>query len=175
MDLPKRKSIRLKDYDYSSNGAYFITVCTKNKENLFGRVVTETVGADNIRPNETEYKTHLSEMGKTVKTAVEAIDKHYPYANVDKYVIMPNHIHLLISIKDTGINGRIISAPTDAPKKRLEIIIGQMKRWVSKHVGFPVWQKSFYDHIIRTENDYLDAWSYIDSNPRLWLEGKENH
>ena len=87
---------------------------------------------------------------------------------------MPNHIHLLILIKDIDSDGRIISAPTDS-KKRLEIVIGQMKRWVSKQMGFSVWQKSFYDHIIRTENDYLDAWSYIDSNPRLWLEGKDNH
>lgn len=174
MDLPKRKSIRLKDYDYSSNGAYFITVCTKDKKNLFGCIVAKVVGADNIRPNEIEYKTHLSEMGKTVKTAIESISIHYSYVSIEKYVIMPNHIHLLILIKGIDSDGRIISAPTDS-KKRLEIVIGQMKRWVSKQIGFSVWQKSFYDHIIRTENDYLDAWSYIDSNPRLWLEGKDNH
>ena len=174
MDLPKRKSIRLKNYDYRSNGAYFITVCTKDKKNLFGCIVAKAVGADSIRPNEIEYKTHLSEMGKTVKTAIESISMHYSYVSIEKYVIMPNHIHLLILIKDVDSDGRIISAPTDS-KKRLEIVIGQMKRWVSKQMGFSVWQKSFYDHIIRTENDYLDAWSYIDSNPRLWLEGKDNH
>lgn len=174
MNLPKRKSIRLKNYDYSSSGAYFVTVCTKNRENLFGCIKSETVGADIIRQKESEHITQLTEIGRTVKAAIESISIHYPNVCVDNYVIMPDHIHLLIIINYTDQGGRILSAPTEH-RKRLEIIIGQMKRWVSKHVGFPVWQKSFYDHIIRTENDYLDAWSYIDSNPRLWLEGKENH
>ncbi len=177
MELPKRKQIRLKDYVYSNNGAYFVTVCAKDKENLFGYVDTEAVGADSIRPEEFEYKSYLSATGKTVKIAIESINTHYPYVCVDKYVIMPNHIHLLIVIHDTNHNhndGRIISAPTDS-KKCLEIIIGQMKRWVSKQAGFSVWQKSYYDHIVRNQEDYFEAWSYIDSNPRLWLEGKENH
>lgn len=173
MELPKRKPNRLKGYDYSNNGAYFVTVCAKNRQEIFGSVIADAVGADNIRPKSAEEKIHLSKTGELVKTAIESINTYYPYANIDKYIIMPNHIHILIVINDTASDGRIISAPTGENKKRLEIIIGQMKRWASRQAGIPLWEKSFHDHIIRTDNDYNDAWNYIDSNPRLWLEEKK--
>lgn len=78
---------------------------------------------------------------------------------VDYYVIMPNHIHLLISINNHS--GRMISAPT---------VIGQLKRYVSKECGFPIWQKGFYDHIIRDEEDYINKAEYIINNPLKWNE-----
>jgi len=80
---------------------------------------------------------------------------------VDKYVIMPNHIHLILKI-ERNINGRIISAPT------ISTVVGQMKRKISKLVGFDIWQKSFYDHIIRNQHDYQQIWKYIDDNPLKW-------
>ncbi len=128
---------------------------------------------------------HLTETGESVRAAIESVSTYYPYVSIDKYIIMPNHVHILIVINDTfsdelqnnctDSSRRIISAPTDANKQQLSTIIGQMKRWVSKQAGFSLWQKSFHDHIIRTEEDYFSAWNYIDSNPRLWLEGKDNH
>lgn len=147
--LPTRKKIRLTGYDYSLPGAYFITVCTKDRKTLFWA----DVGADIICPNDIE----LSVTGKCVKSAIENIPNKYPSITVDKYCIMPDHIHIIITI-NTDADGRMISAPT------VSTVIGQLKRAVSKQVGFPVWQKSFIDEIIRNEQHYMKAWEYIDNN-----------
>lgn len=130
-------------------GAYFITVCTKDRKTLFWA----DVGADIICPNDIE----LSVTGKCVKSAIENIPNKYPSITVDKYCIMPDHIHIIITI-NTDADGRMISAPT------VSTVIGQLKRAVSKQVGFPVWQKSFIDEIIRNEQHYMKAWEYIDNN-----------
>lgn len=158
-ELPKRKQVRLKNYDYSASGYYFITVCTKDRKPLFW----EFVGADIIRPN-------LSKYGKIVNTAINAISSHYPNMEVDEYVIMHDHIHLILKIANDNKNGRMISAPT----KTIMTVIGQMKRWVSKEIGFPIWQKSYYEHVIRDENDYIEKAQYMLNNPLKWeLEHKE--
>lgn len=155
-DFPKRKKIRLQGYDYSTAGAYFITICTQDHRKIFW----ETVGADIIRPNEIK----LSKYGLLVETAIKNIPKHYENIAVDKYCIMSDHIHLLISSTD----GRMISAPT------MSRTIGQMKRWVSRQTGSSFWQKSYFDHIIRNENDYRENWEYIDRNPQAWIDKHHN-
>ena len=147
--LQKRKQIRLKYYDYSQNGYYFITICTKDRKPLFWK----SVEADTIRPD-------LSEYGEIVNTAINAIPLYYPHIKIDRYVIMPDHIHLIIIISN-GESGRMISAPT----KPITTVIGQMKRWVTKEIGFSVWQKSYYEHVIRDEDDYVEKAQYILNNP----------
>ncbi|MBR2404068.1 MAG: transposase, partial [Clostridia bacterium] len=79
-------------------------------------------------------------------------------------VIMPEHIHLILKISSDIKDGRMISAPT----KSIMTVIGQMKRWVSKEIGFSVWQKSYYEHVIRNENDYIEKAQYILNNPLKW-------
>ena len=155
MELPKRKAIRLPAYDYRTPNAYFITVCTENRKNLFWT----DVGAICDRPS-TVPLTHL---GMIVRQSIEEIPKHYPAVAVDHYVIMPNHIHLLLQIQ-TGSDGRSVIAPT------ISTVIRLTKGAVSRQAGFPVWQKSFYDHVVRSEQDYLDIWNYIDGNPSRWKE-----
>lgn len=149
IDLPKRKTNRLANYDYSQNGAYFITICVKDKE----PILSEISKTDLINP----AKIKLSKIGIIIKDAIIKIPEQYNGVFVDNYVIMPNHIHLIIRIQNDS--GRIISVPT---------IIGSMKRYASKKVGTSIWQKSFYDHIIRDEADYLTKWKYIDDNPEKW-------
>lgn len=109
------------------------------------------VGADNIRP------PVLSKYGIAVDTAIRAISEHYENVKVDKYCIMPDHVHMILFIRQ-NVCGRMISAPT------LSNVVGQMKRWVSKQIGFSMWQKSFYDRIIRNEEEYQKIWKYIDEN-----------
>ena len=152
MDI--RKNNRLAEYDYSSAGAYFITLCTKDKLQIFW---SNFVGADIIRPQD---KNHLSKCGLVADKVISDIPLHYPNVTVDKYVIMPNHIHMLLTIHET--DGRIISAPT------ISTVIGQMKRQISKLLGQSIWQKSFHDHIIRNQADYDSVWQYIDENPQKW-------
>mgnify|MGYP003275685317 CR=1 FL=1 len=154
MALPKRKLNRLSGYDYSTCGAYFITICTQNRENLFW----ETVGATFGRPNDTEY---LSKNGYIVDAEIKKIRKIYnDTVAVDKYVIMPNHIHMIIVLQKDG--GRPKVAPT------ISCVIQQFKGSITKQIGFSPWQKLFHDHVIRNEHDYEAVWQYIDENPLKW-------
>ena len=149
-NLPKRKSIRIEDYNYATPGAYFITVCTANREKIFWN----SVGADIIRPQ----NVPLSPIGKIVEQGIFQMTSHYGNIFVDKYCIMPDHIHMILRI-ESDIDGRIVSAPT------ISTVVGSMKRWVSKQLGSPIWQKSFYDHGIRNQQDYDEIWEYIENNP----------
>ena len=90
------------------------------------------------------------------------VPSHYENVSVDKYCIMPDHVHLILQIKP-DIDGRIISAPT------VSRVIGSMKRWVSKQIGRPIWQKSFYEYVIRNRQDYDEIWKYIENNPLKYL------
>ena len=153
-ELPERKQNRIKNYDYATPGAYFITICTANREKLFW----DCVGADIIRPQ----NVTLSRMGKIAEAAILQIPTHYKGISVDKHCIMPDHIHLILRI-ESGADGRMISAPT------VSTVIGSMKRWVSRQVGRPIWQKSFYDHGIRNQQDYDEIWEYIENNPMKYL------
>ena len=153
-EYPKRKQIRIEDYNYSTPGAYFITVCTANRAKIFWN----GVGADIIRPE----NVPLSATGKLVEQAICQIPNHYENVAVDKYCIMPDHIHLILRI-ESNMDGRMISAPT------VSTVVGSMKRWVSRHIGRPIWQKSFYDHGIRNQQDYDEIWEYIENNPLKYL------
>ena len=157
MELPKRKQNRLTEYDYSAPNAYFITICTKNRANLFWT----DVGAIIDRPDDVP----LTNLGMIVRQSIENIPKHYSTVSVNHSVIMPNHIHLLLQIH-TDASGRPMAAPT------ISTVINQTKGAISKKAGFSVWQKGFYDHVIREERDYLDVWNYIDGNPGKWTEDK---
>lgn len=133
-----RKRIRLMNYDYSSNNAYFLTICTEN------RICC-------LRDRETLEPTHYADV---VKTAIENIETIYPGVTVDKYVIMPNHIHLILLLSGAEVD--------------ISTIIRLMKRHVTTTIGKPIWQKSFHDHIIRDEKEYLMIWEYIENNPVKW-------
>lgn len=156
MDLPKRKNIRLHNYNYSYNGAYFITICTKNKENLLWK----NVGANCVRPLD---QLPLSKIGIVIENEIYKLNTVYENIKVDKYQIMPNHIHLIIFIYEDS-NGRTQFAPT------ISRIIKQFKGSITKQIGFSIWQKSFYDRIIRNEKEYQSVWNYIHNNPLKYLE-----
>ncbi len=153
-ELPKRKPNRLENFDYSSSGAYFITICTKNREHYFWN----TVGASIARLE----KTPLSSYGIIVDDAIKAIPQIYSQVTVDYYTIMPNHIHLLIQLYNQDEDGRPVVAPT------ISRIVAQMKGYVTKRIGKPIWQKLFYDHIIRNKKDYEEISKYIYENPINW-------
>ena len=149
-DIPKRKPNRLKEYDYSSPGVYFITICTQDHVNLFWENAGEII-------NDPE-DVRLSEYGKIVDSAIRNISLHYPAITIDSYTVMPNHIHLLLQI-NTDENGRAMLAPT------ISTVVQQMKGYATKQIGHSIWQKLFHDHVIRGERDYLKIWEYIKSNP----------
>ena len=158
-EFPARKRNRLKNYDYSSPGAYFVTICTKDRRNLFwDKKQPDFVGEDIILPSDA---VRLSTYGEIAETAVKAIPEHYKDVELLQYVIMPNHIHMILFIPYD--NGRMISSPTS-----IVTVVGQMKRSVSKRIGESVWQRSFHDHVIRNKNDYDEIVKYICENPIRW-------
>jgi len=153
--METRKHPRLKEFDYASNGANFVTVCTDGKRHILCSVGRDDSGAPpSIR---------LTNIGAVVDKYIRSISDHYNNITVDKYVVMPNHIHLLLMISaDNGAPGS--SRPT------VSQVIGALKRLTNKEIGQKLWQTSFYDHIIRDEKDYLTRWQYIDENPGKWAE-----
>ncbi len=160
MELPTRKPTRLKEYDYSQNGAYFVTICTEGRKCILGEIgAIEYVGeAALCLP-----KINLSQYGKIVDQYIKNIDDVYTGITVEKYVIMPNHIHLLILISRKDGRQRAAS-PT------ISGIVKGIKSLVTKEIGGNIFQRSFHDHIIRNEKDYLEIWQYIDTNHLKWQE-----
>ncbi len=143
--------MRLPEYQYNRNGAYFITICTKKHMHCLSRIV----GADaHIGP-----RTELTAWGSVVETYLLRIP------GIDTYVIMPNHVHMIVQIESED-GPMWASAPTQSVSARIR----SFKTLVSKQIGTSIWQRSFYDHVIRNEEDYLHIWQYIDNNPAKWAE-----
>ena len=156
-NLSQRKTIRLKDFDYGQNGGYFLTLCIKNRCELLGKI---NVGSDDPGAPLVAF----SEYGKIVDNYINKIENHYG-VSVDKYVIMPNHIHMIIIVKD--------SVPgSSRPTMLIPNIIAALKKMTTKEIGFDLWQTSYHDHIIRNEEEYWKIWKYIDENPAKWEEDK---
>ncbi len=143
MNKPIRKQLRLPDYNYSGAGVYFVTICTKNRAQILSRVVGDDA---HIVP---------TPIGRVVERHLLSIP------GIETYVIMPNHIHMLV---------RITGGPmwASAPTGSIPSLVRSFKTLVTKSVGQPLFQRSYHDHIVRNEQDYRDAWQYIENNPAQW-------
>ncbi len=161
MERRTRRSIRLREYDYSRPGYYFITICAKNREWIFGSVC---VGRDDLGAP----VVNLTPYGEIVERYINSIATAYSNVEVEKYVIMPNHLHVILRIKFQRDGAPGSSRPTQMVPR----IIATLKRFVNKEIGENIWQTSYHDHIIRNEADYLRIWEYIDTNPARWTEDR---
>jgi REP element-mobilizing transposase RayT len=169
--MRNRQLIRLTNYDYSQNGMYFVTICTKNREHLFGEIVDKKIVLNNI--------------GKIVLKELENIKNYFPDVHLDEFIIMQNHVHLIIEIASD------ISTPDDAfhsvgavhePPLRnirrnmlIPKIVGKFKMLSAKEInvllnnsGNPLWQRNYYDRIIRNEIELNKIREYITKNPANW-------
>jgi putative transposase len=167
----QRKSIRLKEYDYSQPDEYFVTICTYNHECLLGEIVNEEM--------------RLSQMGIIAQQCLMEIPSHFPNVELDEFIVMPNHIHGIIVI--TERRDLINQIPTTKdnfplmknPKQTLGKIIRNYKARVTKTVhdagllNFR-WQSKYYDHIIRNEKELQNVREYILNNPIKWFFDDEN-
>ena len=182
--LNQRKSIRLLDYDYSQNGMYFVTICAKNRECIFCKIIN--------------YEIILSEIGQIVNNCWTGIPQHFSQASLHEFVIMPDHIHGIIEINVVGANhyspltnhysptmnhhspstnhnspfNNSKRANNDLPQHGTSQTIGSIVRGfkigVTKQIGFSPWQRNYYEHIIRSEIEYLKIANYIIENPLKW-------
>ena len=159
MEYPKRKPMRLKDYDYSRGGVYFLTLCAKDRALIFSRIV----GRGLLDAPEVQ----LTETGHCVQNAMIYLAEHDPALQIENAVIMPNHVHILLAVRagKNGASGR--PRPTEM---RVPKFVSSLKRHTNQSCARPLWQNGYHDHIIRDENDFLDHWTYIDQNPARWAE-----
>jgi len=168
-DIHHRQSIRLKNYNYSQNGHYFITICTYNRENLFGEI--------------TDGKMILNGYGKIAEDELYNTEKMRKDVKIDTYVVMPNHIHVIIEINNRGgyCRGTMHRAPTmieqfgKPTSNTIPTIIRGFKSAVTQQIKIKnndysmiVWQRNYYEHIIRNEDELDRIREYIKNNPANW-------
>lgn len=147
-NLPKRRNnMRLPHYDYSQYGCYFVTICTKNRNCLFGYIANE--------------KMHLNEIGMMIDETLNALLKDYPKSEFSHYGIMPNHIHFIWFNQDDVLLSNLV-------RKLKGITAKKYREMMNNQIYEPLWQRSFYEHIIRNDEDFLRIWEYIENNPLQW-------
>lgn len=156
-----RRSIRLKGYDYSQAGFYFVTICCYQRQRLFGEIVDGTM--------------RLNQYGEIVAETYKWLSLRYSYVHLDKWIVMPNHFHGIIVLTNKPRRGVSRNAPTQPKRKPLGQLIGVFKTVSSKKInqirnvpGIPVWQRNYYEHIIRNENALNNIRQYIINNPLSW-------
>ncbi len=176
-----RRSFRLKNYDYSQAGAYFVTICIKGRECMFGDVVDGEMG--------------LNYAGQMVRDVWHKIPEHFPHADIDEFIVMPNHAHGIIVICRDGCRGEVSSPISvshipktkqggDTPplqRRALGQIVAYFKYQSAKRINqirnapaHPVWQRNYYEHIIRSEEEMNRIREYIMENPAKWAEDENN-
>ena len=149
--LNSRKQIRLKNYNYANVGYYFITICIKNRECILSKITLN---------NKNEHISTLTNEGEIVNRYIIEIEKIYTNVILDEYIIMPNHIHMILIIQSN---------------KNITIskIIQQFKGIITKELGYSIWQKLFYEHIIRDNEEYIKIKQYIKDNVSNWEDDIE--
>jgi REP element-mobilizing transposase RayT len=166
LDKRHRRSVRLKGYDYSEAGAYFVTICTKARSCLFGEVA-----AGEMRSNR---------LGDIVKETWEGIPGHYPSVELGPFIVMPNHIHCVIIIGRAGLSPAPTTALTPHPTG-LPGIVQALKSFSTRRcneirgsAGGTIWQRNYYEHIIRNEEELNKVYDYIEANPSRWGDDDDN-
>jgi putative transposase len=161
-----RRSARLRGYDYAQCGIYFVTICTHNRECRLGTVI--------------EGEAYLSDIGVVAHRCWGKLVDHYPNIQLDAYIVMPNHIHGLIVIDSIDLVGAGLR-PALTKQHGLSEIVRAFKSFSSREInrlrgteGGSIWQRSFYDHIVRDEKALHNIRSYIYMNPERWLQDREN-
>lgn len=171
--FPHRRSLRLRGYDYTRAGAYFITICTEDRDPIFGSIVNKEM--------------HLSPFGLFALERWNALPDHHPNVDLDEFVVMPDHIHGIVVLD--GTQGMVQeqrarqasplqARPNGAPPGSLGAIVGSYKSSVSRHInalrntpGAAVWQRNFHEHIIRHDGSLHWIRRYIRNNPANWKRG----
>ena len=157
-EIKSRKPTRLQGFDYNSSGAYFITICTDKRQQILSRIVGVDVLDD-------PKSVKLLPYGRIADKYINQLNDFYADIKIDSYVIMPNHIHILLFMLENG------SSRTSTPTKqhsRLSQLVSTFKRFCNKEYGRNIWQRNFNDHIIRNREDYEEHLRYIYENPMRW-------
>ena len=189
-DYPNRKPLRMRGYDYSQNGAYFITVCTVKKEEILSQIMPAPVGVGahddpliDVRNNKIGASITLTPIGEIVEKYILSSNR-IEGVRIENYVIMPNHIHMIIVIDSpirhddvpAGFEHGTSKAPSPTNSSHtnhysnmlIPHVISTFKRFVRHEVGYNIFQRSYHDRIIRNHNEYVKIAKYIAENPINW-------
>ena len=157
--LLKRKKLRIPQYNYSNEGLYFITICTQNRKCILSKIIYN---------DDTEIpQLILSNYGKIAEKYINSINSFYKNVQIINYVIMPNHIHLICEIKKSINNNS-----KHPSKMRIPMLVSTFKRFTNKESKLKIWQRDYYEHIIRNEKEYIAIEQYIQNNPYNWKKDK---
>ena len=159
MEYPKRKHPRLTEYDYSQPGYYYVTIHTANESVLLSRIGNATVFAD--------PKVTLLPAGEIVQEQLFLLQSRYPNVRIDKYVIMPTHIHAIIQLTEGAAGASPRPTLMDVVCAYKSLVTRQCNR-VFNTPGRKLFQASFYETVLRNEKAYQECWRYIEENPRKW-------
>lgn len=166
-DFPQRRSIRLKEYDYSHDGSYFVTICTQDRKCLFGEIIVDLVGATRGSP----ANMILNHNGHIVDEMFDTLPTHHDVEVIESQ-IMPNHVHFLICLSG---GSRPSASGGSRPAPTLGNIVGLFKSECTKQIrrlpnnlNLRVWQRNYYEHIVRDEGDLIRIQEYIQNNPINW-------
>ena len=165
-----RRSIRLPEYDYGQEGVYYVTICARDRKCIFGQIQNGQI--------------HLNERGLIVNSSWEKLPEYYCGLILDSFVVMPNHVHFIIIIADDVVpcgRGEITSPLRDSAKHTLGQVLAFYKYQTTKAInllnntpGRKIWQRNYFEHIIRNERSYNEIKRYIIENPRYWAADDEN-
>lgn len=157
-ELPKRKKLRLETYDYATVGYYFITICANRRNEDVFCTLAYVGAAAHGGPD--PVKTILTPAGEIIDQLIQNINTVYPTVKVDIYCIMPDHVHLLLALQSPEGGPPWAAAPTSIPK-----VVNSLKALAVKRFGAPLWQRGYYDHVIRNDRDLSETRTYIQNNP----------
>ena len=157
---PQRKNMRHPSFNYSNHGACFITICTKEKKCILSNIVK---GEADIYP-----KVMLTDFGKIAEKYINQLNDFYDDICVKQYVIMPNHIHMILQVNRTVEMNVIQPHNIPAKSSKISLFLSTFKRFCNKEFGENIWQARSFDHVIRNEYDYSECMKYINNNPRKW-------
>ena len=167
-DIHHRRSVRIKGYDYSQAGLYFITICTQNRAHLFGEIENGVM--------------ILNDAGRFAERCWLVIPEHYPEEELHEYVIMPNHVHGIVGVQNVRVqNFEPLHLRQNQYQKIIPRSIGAIVRgfkigitkWFQQNTTIhTAWQRNFYEHIIRDEKSHLNISEYIINNPMIWREDR---
>jgi len=164
MELPQRKKNRLENYDYGQIGCYFVTICTQNRKHLFE---IESVGNDQrVVPQKNSTNPLQNQI---IHKWIREIKNKFNNIKIDKYVIMPDHLHFILNITERHAGRSLQDAMRFFKATTTNEYIKGVKSNNLPPFDKKLWQKSYYDHIIRNQKDYNEAWKYIDQNPEKWI------
>ena len=176
-ELKKRKTPRCQGFDYNSVGAYFITICTQDRRCVLSHIVgTGVLDCPRPHPQTNNVHLELTTYGEIADKYIRQLNDFYDHLSIEDYVIMPNHIHLLLCVKENmcggmsekGQSGTPVPTNIERANSACSRFVSTFKRFCNKEYGGNIWQARFNDHIIRNCDDYDRHMNYIRENPIRW-------